>query len=164
MEEVYSAALEIKTAVIAEYAPYVNKPVRYVIQPGSEVEFSMDVGPRNDMCCNGSVVIVAGRRTFENLAQMRLGEFNQPFGIAVLRCAPQVDDMGNGPTDAQNESAFELYQDDAKVIRKAIRTWMDNIADLAEADISDYVESQISPQGGCAGTLVTFTIPISEDC
>lgn len=162
MAEEYDAAVDILAAVKTAYLPYANKPARYMIQPGTQVGYDMGGGTLEDMCCAGAVIIVIGAKEFANLGDLRTGGWSQPYMIIVLRCAP-VGTMQAGPSDAAYGSATQLYTDDMKLVRTAVRNFLAS-TDVTEADSIDWSESMIDPQGGCSGSQISFTIPVMEDC
>lgn len=163
MEEVVTVASQLRDAIQAAYAAVPGAPAKYMLQPGSQAGYAADVDGSDDMCCSGTVIVLCGPKTYDDLDALRGGAFWESYAVVVLRCAPTVSDTGTMPTVSANEDAVELYHDDMKVVREAIRGYLDlNLAN--EPAVRVWTEDQIDPSGGCGGCVITFDLSIIEDC
>lgn len=163
-EEVYTIASEMRDAIQAAYAAVPGAPAKYMLQPGSQAGYAADVDGFDDMCCSGTVIVLCGPKSFEDLGNLRAGGFWQTYAIIVLRCAPTVSDTGQMPSVADNEGAVEEYLDDMKVVRTAIRAYLDLVEDANEPAVRNWVEDQFDPSGGCGGCAIVFELAVIEDC
>lgn len=168
---IHDAADQILDALQVAFAATANPPANFEHHAGNQL--LMDSGLSRDLCCEGLCVVMIsdGSPVDGSSARDGLLCLQQEFVIAVMRCAPTIDSLGNLPTAAQKAASAELVTDDRVLVLKTLKDLFrddpisaNEYEPVSDDDYRNVTATTIGPTGGCVATVVSFSIPLFEDC
>lgn len=147
----------------ASFAASPQPPATHAIRVGEEL--AMEIGGIADMCCDGTVAVLALQTTQvpgTEEAGLPVSMF-QDFAVVVLRCSPSIDDMGRFPDEQVQTDSVKLLLDDRERLLATMAVYVEN-AGFASGEYLNPTVNAVEAQGGCCGNAFSFTVALTQDC